>query len=739
MPTTDPLTTRVEQFLGHVVALRKSIRLYPPNSPMIEPAITKLGISLKALFTSNEAVTLGIVRDRFLLNHVAVGASQDPIKQFAEDLYRARVKVLRVAPAVDVPELYRFLTLLCKKTEDLLAGGGLGALMADLELPNITVEEAIDLMVVNRAKKPEQWDVLDYLSNRRYLEDQKRAIPAPQVSESGEIDTRDLADFFMHLAEGAPDMAQYLRNTLGDPIRLAETLNRLASAQGTSDTETDGQSLESLNLAFSQISEAISFMPVSTREAFAKNMAKALNQTTPIVKKELMEEILPEQLGRFGASDLIIASLENEAVAGILTNHVMFHSGTANTVDNFLSGISHERTRSNAITQKLDENLTQSKNRRVKEIAELLGQRKALEASDGGGPKPPQGGARRDQVEESIESVAQRLKLEPGEAETLRQQVIDDCNAITLSNVTETLLSLAGQEIYGVVPRHALPLLMYSLESNFERRRLDLVIRVLEYARAQEPPQPHGAPPQWAALIPDEWLQKVVNSLRFLDPISTEYAPTVQIVRLLGDSALESLFSWLATETNRATRMFLLRLFTSLGDPAARFLSNHIGHPDWYVVRNVAHILGKIGSPFASEALKRALFHSDARVRSEVVEALAATAQDDDQDFLLLLLLDNDSVIAEAMAASLQRLDPQRVLPKLRRLLQAQRDALQERPDISSGILYVFAKAGTVEDMRVLAQFRPSLLRFFSSKSRAIARDCTAAMNQIKTRIQEGA
>ena len=260
MPTVDPLTARVEQFLGHAVALRKSIRLYPPGSPMIEPAINKLGKTLGTLFTVNEALTLGIVRDRFLLNHVPVGANQDPIRQFAEDLYRARVKVLRVAPGVDVPEMQRFLTLLCKKTEDILAGGGLGAQMEALDLPHISVEEAVDLMVVNREKKPEQWDVLDYLSNKRYL-DAKKGLP--QTPDSGEIDTRDLAQFFMNLAEGAPDIAQYLRNTLGDPVRLAETLNRLAVNQGGVDSAASGQSLEALDLAFSQMSEAIAFMPLA--------------------------------------------------------------------------------------------------------------------------------------------------------------------------------------------------------------------------------------------------------------------------------------------------------------------------------------------------------------------------------------------------------------------------------------------------------------------------------------------
>ena len=272
-------------------------------------------------------------------------------------------------------------------------------------------------------------------------------------------------------------------------------------------------------------------------------MAKAFTQTAPEVKKEIMEEILPEHLGRLGASDLIIASLENEAVAGILTNHVMFHSGTAKTVDNFLSGISHERSRSKAITKRLDANLPQTRGKRVSEIADLLGQRQALDADEANAAKPAQGG-RRDQQEESIEAIAERLRLESGEAETLRQQVIDDCADVVLSNTTETLLSLAGQEIYGVVPQHVLPLLMHALDTNFEQHRLDLVIRILEYARSQEADRPHGSPPRWAALLPDQWMQKVVNTLRFLDPIASEYAPTVQIVHLLGDSALERLFDW---------------------------------------------------------------------------------------------------------------------------------------------------------------------------------------------------
>ena len=79
------------------------------------------------------------------------------------------------------------------------------------------------------------------------------------------------------------------------------------------------------------------------------------------------------------------------------------------------------------------------------------------------------------------------------------------------------------------------------------------------------------------------------------------------------------------------------------------------------------------------------------------------------------------------------------MLPALRARLLDDRKSLYNRPYVVNRIMRVFEKHGEKGDLRILSNFRPSFLRFYSRTARAVARDCARAMNRIKDRMEKGA
>jgi hypothetical protein len=86
--------------------------------------------------------------------------------------------------------------------------------------------------------------------------------------------------------------------------------------------------------------------------------------------------------------------------------------------------------------------------------------------------------------------------------------------------------------------------------------------------------------------------------------------------------AIEAFTELLAEERDRPVRARMCQVLTRIGPPAVPSLLNWLRDPRWYVVRNVVHVLGRIGAPAAFEPVAALLAHAHPRVRTEAVRAL---------------------------------------------------------------------------------------------------------------------
>ncbi|AHG89986.1 hypothetical protein J421_2449 [Gemmatirosa kalamazoonensis] len=135
-------------------------------------------------------------------------------------------------------------------------------------------------------------------------------------------------------------------------------------------------------------------------------------------------------------------------------------------------------------------------------------------------------------------------------------------------------------------------------------------------------------------------------------------------------------------------------------------LIDALGHPQWYVVRNAASLLGEMREPQADGPLARLLEHRDERVREAAAAALSRIDTPIARIALQRMLQDRSPQVrlhaAGAFAAS-----PAKTATPLATALEAESDT-----DVQLGIIYALGRLGTPDAVQKLVRaVMPSNLR----------------------------
>jgi len=118
-------------------------------------------------------------------------------------------------------------------------------------------------------------------------------------------------------------------------------------------------------------------------------------------------------------------------------------------------------------------------------------------------------------------------------------------------------------------------------------------------------------------LASDDILDALLSEIAQRDDESAE-----RLLGLWGSAVVEGLVERLAEEEDAARRRVLIDLLAQTARPSPEMLVRYLEDERWYVVRNLAVILGKIGTSDAAAPLHRLRGHPDHRVRSEALRSL---------------------------------------------------------------------------------------------------------------------
>lgn len=127
----------------------------------------------------------------------------------------------------------------------------------------------------------------------------------------------------------------------------------------------------------------------------------------------------------------------------------------------------------------------------------------------------------------------------------------------------------------------------------------------------------------------------------------------ITYLKSLDKISISPLCHLLSELKNIKARRIVTEALVTLGKADIKVFSRHLEDPRWYFVRNIIHIIGRIGDRSSVESLGRALNHQEIRVRREAVRALGAIGGSQARDLLIRVLEDSDSSVRTTSARAL--------------------------------------------------------------------------------------
>ncbi|MHB8705338.1 MAG: HEAT repeat domain-containing protein [Coriobacteriia bacterium] len=202
----------VESVVRALATAAKTLRLYPPSSPIPRQSAEAAAESLAGAFRTVDVVPLAVAREGFSYGGSPISSAG--ANDLADILTSHGVAEVDFRPGTGPEDLIGFLTNVLRSPDEVRAAGGMGALLASSGIESITVSD-VSLTIVE----------------------------ADTLGPGDDID-----EFLRELASDPAKLTLWLTTaTGGDPAALAEGLAELAAASGPGGLE---RLVESLSTAF---------------------------------------------------------------------------------------------------------------------------------------------------------------------------------------------------------------------------------------------------------------------------------------------------------------------------------------------------------------------------------------------------------------------------------------------------------------------------------------------------------
>lgn len=215
MHDDDSGVKQVEAVLRALTTAGKSLRLYPPTSPMPRQSIDSAKSLLDEYFASGEPVlALRVTRDGFDYRGNRVGGSFAGSTDLVTELHDHGVAELAVLPGSSAEEILAFLQIVAGDPEPVRSQGGVAALLAVAGVESLRVA---DVMLTS-------------------------------ADDVGPAPDQDVDEFLLHLADDPEKLAAWFSAaSSGDPRAFEEGLMEFVRVSGPSGYE---RFLRSLSSAF---------------------------------------------------------------------------------------------------------------------------------------------------------------------------------------------------------------------------------------------------------------------------------------------------------------------------------------------------------------------------------------------------------------------------------------------------------------------------------------------------------
>lgn len=147
-----------------------------------------------------------------------------------------------------------------------------------------------------------------------------------------------------------------------------------------------------------------------------------------------------------------------------------------------------------------------------------------------------------------------------------------------------------------------------------------------------------------------------------------------ELLRGLAPHVTDHLIELLGSEEDRGRRRALIAMVVEVSRENPARVVAHLDDPRWYLVRNLALVLGRCHHPDMVHHVLRLTNHLEARVRREALRAIHSLAGHTDIKPFIDGLTDPDESVRSAAATCLRKCDDEALVPALETLLASPAD-----------------------------------------------------------------
>ncbi len=176
-----------------------------------------------------------------------------------------------------------------------------------------------------------------------------------------------------------------------------------------------------------------------------------------------------------------------------------------------------------------------------------------------------------------------------------------------------------------------------------------------------------------------------------------------QYLSLLGRPLIPNMIQTLGELQDRRQRRLLCETLAELGREDVDIFADALSDKQWYLLRNLAMILGMTKQPGAVRHIEKILKHSDVRVRREAVRALDGIHTDETKNLFFSLLKDDDHTVRMTALKSLSRFRDPALFKAMKETVSVEK--LKEKPFAEKRtILETLASLGGKDALPMLAE-----------------------------------
>jgi hypothetical protein len=620
----DPKARAADRLLKRLAVAVKTFGLYPARHPVAERALQDLLTVLRPYLETYGAFVTRVSRQGFVVDGVPFEGEAHAGLAF--HLYTRKVALLSILPAATERELASLLAIAGMDRVSLEAAGGPEHLLWQSGVGNAQI---IELTL-------EQEQEVEALGLNAFLALIGRSRLAPRERQAV-VDILSAADQTARLLDNIYLMAPQVFEGIGEQERIEHAFQAVRSL----DRIILDEPLETQSPLYAHLAEALLLVEAPLRSALPHLLlSRAADDTSA---KYLLTRLSAEQV-----AELIVRGVRGPAAAEELLR--------------LLTVLALPAQKAEAVVALLEARLQPAG-----EGPTWL--RDALRSS-----LPPQPAERPPEVPAEFvfddtlifinhEELAQRLQ---------EAKAIDEGAATR--EVILTLVDVLREEHNEEELTEAAAALTGYLSWMVEHREFPLLATVLRHVKRLASTA-EGLRARLAADVARGMTEHPLLDHLLAALWSGRETPVEQQVRscleAVAEEAVTPLVRVLGGEPRAGMRAILCDLLAGIGRDHVRELAAFVDDERWYLVRNIANILGRLQTPEVVGHLGRLVDHPEYRVRREVADALARVGTEEAQRLLVRLLDDPDPRIRLRALQALNAWGTRLALPRLLDLVAA--------------------------------------------------------------------